>query len=346
MSQPLVSILLPAYNAAQYIAETIESIVAQTYTNWELLVIDDASNDATPAIVAGYRDPRIVIETNAVNCGLAISLNKALALAKGDYIARIDADDICMPDRLAEQVNYMEQHTNVVLCGVWAKPINADGHAMAGIMANATDNAVLKASLFFGCPFLHPSIMLRSSVLVSNHLNYSTEAKQAEDYILYASLLPLGDFASIPKPLIQYRVHESSSRITHDRNNADILAGRKIAWRKMLQRLELTASDEVLLVHDKITYYPLRISTTDVPHFIPYLQLLIAMHAANQQIKLFDGVLFRREIGHRLYSTLLHEKVSFGWAMGWYFRKCGFLSPIEKLKFPLAKAKRSWLGRG
>ena len=114
---PRISVIMPAYNAEKYIREAIDSILAQTYTDFEFIIIDDASTDATASIVESYSDERIRFFRNEHNMGVANTLNRGLDLAVGEYIARMDSDDISLPERFAKQVEFMDTHTDVIVCG-------------------------------------------------------------------------------------------------------------------------------------------------------------------------------------------------------------------------------------
>jgi len=127
MVEPKVTVLMPVYNGERYLNEAVDSILGQTFTDFEFLIIDDASTDKTPEILRSYDDPRIRVVTNEENLGLSKSLNKGLALARGEFIARMDADDVSYPYRLQVQHEFMTQHPGAGVIGSWAEYIDRKG---------------------------------------------------------------------------------------------------------------------------------------------------------------------------------------------------------------------------
>ncbi len=208
------------------------------------------------------------------------------------------------------------------------------------LMKKKLANDDIKASLFFQCPLIHPSIALRKNALLKNNICYNTSVKVSEDYILYADLLGLGLFANIPEPLIYYRIHEQQTRITSHLNSEGIIKGRMIAWRKMLSLLKLETTDQVLIVHDKITYYRNLINDKDAPFIQQYIQLLGRMEEANKRLAIFEKRLFGLEISSRLYSTMLHSKIPPTVAVLWMFKYGSHLTFENRLKLPINKMRR------
>ncbi len=135
MDHPKVTVLLPVYNGARFLRQAIDSVLSQTWKDFELLVVNDGSTDGTAAILESYSDPRIRILSNVQNIGLTLSLNKGLQSARGEYIARIDADDIALPIRLEKQVSYLDQHPEVGLVATGVKVIDERGHVTGSYQA-------------------------------------------------------------------------------------------------------------------------------------------------------------------------------------------------------------------
>jgi hypothetical protein len=166
--------------------------------------------------------------------------------------------------------------------------------------------------------------------------------KQAEDYVLYSRLMNAGAFVCLPEAGIGYRIHETNNRITNDRNNADIVHGRMIAWRHQLSLLNLTITDSVLLLHDKLSYYRNRILATDLAQADDYLQLLAQMQQNNQSVGLLDAQCLSGEISTRVYSLLIHAGLS-PWKTTLLFaRHRKLLHPAAQLKL-LPNKLRRWL---
>ncbi len=207
----LVSVILPAYNAGLYIAEAIGSILSQTYTQFELIIINDYSTDNTEAVIQSFTDHRIVYHKNPTNRGLIYNLNIGLSLAKGKYIIRMDADDISLPTRIEEQVSFMETNPTVGISGAWFQSFgsyNGVGHY------EKSDNEI-KLQTLFHCRFCHPTVIIRKQVIDSNNLQYSTQFPHAEDYELWARMAFITQFANLQKVLLKYRVHNNNITIKH-----------------------------------------------------------------------------------------------------------------------------------
>ncbi len=202
MSEPAVSVLMPAYNAAAHICEAVDSVLAQTFQNFELLIVNDGSSDDTVALVESYSDDRIRLVNNEQNLGLPATLNKGISMCKAPYIARMDADDICYADRLQKQFDFMEDHPQVGLLGGWAKKFDAEEGDM---IHPATSSENLKINLLISCVFIHPSVMFRRSALGKLDVLYRDVV--AEDYDLWIRLAEVTEVANIPEFLLQYRVH-------------------------------------------------------------------------------------------------------------------------------------------
>ena len=202
MPNPTISVIMPAYNAEKYINEAIDSILAQTFTDFEFIIIDDGSTDSTCAIVESYSDSRIRFFKNEHNLGVAATLNRGLDLARGEYIARMDADDISLPTRFEKQAAYMDSHPDVVVCGTGVECFGARHETR---FFSETD-AQLKIDLLFGCCFAHPSVIIRSSV-ISSGFHYDTAFDKMEDYELWWRISNFGKLASIHEILLKYRIH-------------------------------------------------------------------------------------------------------------------------------------------
>lgn len=203
--QPLISVILPVYNAEKYLSEAIESILIQTLDDFELIIINDGSTDESLNIINSFieKDKRIKLITRE-NKGLVASLNEGIALSNGKFIARMDADDICLPTRFQEQINYM-CHFDIDLCGSWIEQFNSVSNHTEIKKYPSRHQDILIMSIF-ECAFAHPSTMIRKQVF--NSLSYRNVT--AEDYKLWCEII-LGGYrvANIPKVLLKYRDHDS-----------------------------------------------------------------------------------------------------------------------------------------
>lgn len=210
---PAVSVLLPVYNAEKYVAVAIESILKQSFTNFEVIIIDDASLDKSWEIIKKYAkdDKRMVALRNKHNLGGCMILNKGLSLARGKYIARADHDDWSYPDRLEKQFEFMELHPEVGIVGGVMEIINETGKVIGKRKYNLSDREIRK-KIFWYSPFSHPLVMIRKPVL--DKVGYYNPAfAPADDYELYFRIGKESKFANLPDVLLKYRVVTNS--MTH-----------------------------------------------------------------------------------------------------------------------------------
>lgn len=205
---PDITVLLPVYNGKDFIAEAIESILNQTFTNFQLLVMDDGSTDGTGEILRQFAasDSRIRVHQRE-NRGLIATLNEGLNLCSTELVARMDADDYALPHRLAVQYAYMTEHPEVAVCSAGmveyetGRILSWEGHGEA-----------VRARLLFGCCVYHPTVMVRRSALLAAG-GYDSEMVCGEDYDLWVRLASAGNsIAVLPQVLLRYRVHPHSSR--------------------------------------------------------------------------------------------------------------------------------------
>ncbi len=229
---PKVSILLAVYNGARYLSEAIESILAQTFADWEFIIIDDASKDATPEVLNRYTDPRIVRLHNDKNLGLARSLNRGLSLARGEYIARQDADDVSLPQRLAQQVAYLEVEPRTGLVGTTAIWTNEAGET-SEIWQQPINNAQIQERLLQYCCFMHGSVMMRRQALTEVGGGYAEDMRTAQDYDLWLRISEQWDVAILPEPLYCYRWH---SNMTTKLYREEQTANARLALLRALKR--------------------------------------------------------------------------------------------------------------
>ena len=202
---PLVSVVMPVYNSAPYIEEAVASILNQTFTDFELLLFNDGSTDASAALIRRFTDSRIQLFDYAQNVGYVAHLNRALELARGTYIARMDSDDVADSNRLARQVAFMESHPETGLCGTAYREFGG----REGLVPVPKTDAEIRRWMLVGSPFGHPTVLLRKAVLAQHRLRYNPTAMPAEDYRLWYEISRVTQLANLPEPLLAYRVHET-----------------------------------------------------------------------------------------------------------------------------------------
>ena len=203
--------MLPAYNAARVLRPAVESILGQTFDDFEFVIVDDGSTDATGEILAdcAARDERIRVITNERNLRIVASLNRGLDACRGTYVARMDADDVALGDRLAKQVAAMEADPDLAVLGGALTYIDADGKEL-----NVTRYCTVGDSLLRQCPLLHPTVVLRREVFERHGLRYRTMFREAEDYYLWLETSRHGRLGAIDDVVLQYRVSGDAARMT------------------------------------------------------------------------------------------------------------------------------------
>ncbi|WP_290476108.1 MULTISPECIES: glycosyltransferase family 2 protein [unclassified Leeuwenhoekiella] len=198
-----MSVLLPVYNAEAYIAESVQSILDQTEPDFELLIVDDCSTDNSIEILDSFKDPRIIVHRKERNSGYTESLNWAIDQARGTYIARMDADDVSLPKRFEKQLNFLEHHPDVALCGTDAR---VEGSSLR--FNYPTEPKAIQANLLLGSSLIHPSIMGRTEIF--KQYKYDPTKEPAEDYDLFTRLVEGGEqLANLDEALLIYRVHNN-----------------------------------------------------------------------------------------------------------------------------------------
>jgi glycosyltransferase involved in cell wall biosynthesis len=207
---PLVSVLLAVHDDSRFLREAIDSILAQTLDDLELLVVDDASTDDTPTLLAQVEDPRLTIMRNARQLGLAASLNAGLARAAGRYVARLDADDVSLPDRLRRQVDRIVSGPSVAVVG--SAVADLDEHGNRGATHVLPAGAVpLRWHALFSSPFFHPTVLVDREALDRHELRYDPEFRESEDYDLWTRLFAFADGDNLHEALVLKRVHAAQA---------------------------------------------------------------------------------------------------------------------------------------
>lgn len=208
---PRVSILCSVYNGEMFLRECLESVLRQDFSDFEFLIVDDSSSDRTPFILEEFaaRDSRLRLVRNAERKGLTLNLNTALSLAKGEYVARLDADDLVDPGRLSRQVRWLDSHPECALLGSRARLIDESGRAI-GWTGQSGGTAFLRWLSLFSNPFIHGSVMMRRAFLEQRHIRYDPAFAVSQDYDLWLRLLPLTEAACLPAPLYALRLHGGS----------------------------------------------------------------------------------------------------------------------------------------
>ncbi len=200
-----VTVILPVYNGAEFLAEMMDSVLGQTYSEFDFLIINDASTDNSEEVILSYKDPRIKYLVNEKNLGSIGTPLRAMDMCETEYIARIDQDDIWKPTKLEKQIAIMDARPQVGLCGT---SIELFGDK-EGVRMFPVSNEELKAGFLFGCCMSHPSVIFRKSFLVNSGLRYNPDYRLADDYKMWIDCLEHTQIYNIPEVLVKYRQHES-----------------------------------------------------------------------------------------------------------------------------------------
>ena len=274
MDIPLVTVLMPVYNGEKFLVEAVESIISQTYTNIEFIIIDDGSTDGTAVILARCQgqDERINIISQS-NQGLVASLNRGLEAARGKYLARMDADDVSSPNRIRQQVDYLERNPESVLLGSAYELIDEDGNFIR-MDRHPSHDTEIRWQMLFHNSFAHSAVMLRVDTLRKYNFKYDPEIVQAEDYELWSRLIQYGRCGNLDQPLIKRRIGSMQK---------SALAGNQISFYAdqisalNIKRLGVTV-DFSSIPQLKTWYYrfPGSSKGTEIPVLVLLLQILNA----------------------------------------------------------------------
>ncbi len=224
-SPPSVSVVMPVYNAGEYLRAALESLLAQTFRDFEVIAVDDGSTDGSASLLAEYarREAHIVILTHAQNQGIVAALNDGLQAARGRYIARMDADDLSLPERFERQVEFLDAHPEVGILGSEEIFIDPQGQQI-GRMSHLHDDLSIRWASLLSNVFFHPTVMLRRSVLTDHQLEYQAGIRYAQDYDLWVRLLRHTRAANLEQALVWYRVYPESISSRHRQEQMEIHA--------------------------------------------------------------------------------------------------------------------------
>lgn len=263
---PRVTVLMPTYNVAPWVEEAIQSVLNQTYRDFELLVVDDASTDNTLDRVRAIDDPRIRIASFPNNVGLSENLNRGLDIIDTELVARMDGDDIAEPDWLETGIHVLDTHPEVGICSFGFQFFGAK-NSLVRFPEQHEDS---KAQMLFGCTVIVP--VFRRAVMADNHLRYSTEAFPAEDYMMWSNVYPLTQIYNVQRTLFHYRTHPT--QISTSRREAQIVKSNEVRL-KMLHWLNPDFSDEEKRFFLDV-FVPCKINSKgDVTKLKDFAQLLI-----------------------------------------------------------------------
>lgn len=307
-STPTVTVLVPVYNRAAYIRDAIESILAQTFTDFELLIIDDASSDGSADAVASYRDERLRLLRNADNLGIPGSRNRGIDEARGEFLAFLDSDDRARPERLAHQVAFLRDHREYAAVGSWIEWMDREGRPLGRIKRKAVGAAQIAAERLFRSCLENSAAMARTAVL--RHYRHREHIKLGSDYDLWARIAAEHKLATLPEVLTYRRQH--GGRTTEGRTE-EIKAWRLQIFAEQLQALGVSYSPSDLERHyelrrmQKLGMHPDR-------GYLEWAQdWLQRLHTANAQRGCYPEPAFSRVLGTFWLKACWHATPVLGW---------------------------------
>ena len=276
---PAISVIMPVYNAGAFLKESIDSILLQSFTNFEFFIIDDASTDNSVEIIQLYTDKRIRFIQKPVNTGYTDSLNLAIPMAKGGYIARMDADDIALPQRFQQQFQYMEDHPDTLVLGTAYKIIGTDNMIQLPLSCGEA-----KVVSIMNVPVAHPTVMMRKEIFSEYQFLYNKKYEPAEDYDLWTRVQEIGLIENLPEPLLYYRQHSTQQSVS--RYDGLLEAAVEIRLRQLNKLISFQDKPyDILFAIDTLTQQPVLVNGAGMKK----LALLIAdMMEGNRINKVYD----------------------------------------------------------
>ena len=243
MNRPLVSVVMPVYNAEKYLQAALDSILHQTYSNLDIIIINDGSTDRSKEIILNIKDARLRYFENPVNWGIVKTRNRALDEAKGDYIAVLDSDDIALPERIAVQVDFLEKNPDYGMCGSYFKTINGNDKILKKARFPANDRDARSYLMLRNC-FCHSTVMMRSGI--AKEIKYNKEFEIVEDFMLWNQISQKSKIINLPVFTTYYRVHGNNISTT---KRAHMFKLVNIINSQVLDDLKIKYSTEELEIH-------------------------------------------------------------------------------------------------
>ena len=280
---------MSVYNGEPFLSESIESVLAQSFQDFEFIIVNDGSTDDTSAILEKYQnvDPRIHIVNNDKNIGLSASLNKGLQLARGGLVARMDADDICAGNRFEKQIGFLEQHPKIDVCGSYVSAFSAQSKR---VWTYPKDPVEANCHLLFNSPVAHPAVMLKKASLQRHNLQYDPSCQAAQDYDLWARASGCMQIANIDEVLLEYRLHDG--QIGQSAGGLQSEAANAVRLR-LLKKLSLEPTTEELELHNRVWVSEPVVSK----EWLVSAGLWLAkLHRANSKKRVFPGAAFSRKL--------------------------------------------------
>jgi len=322
---PKVTVVIPVYNREKYVRDTIDSILAQTFTDFELLVIDDGSTDKSREVVRSYHDPRIRLVCNEANEGIPKTRNKGIQLARGEYLAFLDSDDWAYPERLAKQVAFLDNHPDHAAVSAWTDWMDEEGRPLGRIKRKAVSPQEIAAQRLFQSGLRNTASMARTVVL--RNYSHQEQYDTSEDFDLWSRIAAKHKLASLPEVLVRCRRHKS--RIT--REQAHRGKDRRLAiYAAQLHALGIVFTDTDLERHFLLRSMRKQRFTPDLAYLEWAEAWLLRLREANQRVQSYPEPAFSSVLGQLWLKVCWHASAGLGWT-AW---RCFWHSPLRKNVWP------------
>ncbi len=327
MNTPAITVLMPVYNAEKYLADAIDSILNQSFNDFELLIINDGSTDSSEKIILSYSDSRVRYMKNEKNIKLIATLNKGIEIANGKYIARMDADDVSLPSRLQVQFDFMESNPNVALCGSWFELIGD----RTGIAKYGGEHNEIMMKMLYQCHFCHPSVIMRKSMIDTFDVKFDSAYIHAEDYDFFVRIGEKYKLANIQTALLKYRIHErsvSASNKAIQNNNSALVK------KRLFEKTGLAISENDIDFFRTVMQHEYEF-TKDYLHKAELL--LDKLVAANKISAYFENVFFDTYVAQLWFNVAFNSSrlgmFAFNKFSNSSLAKYHTLSGLDKMKF-------------
>lgn len=317
---PKVSVFMPVYNAGIYLHDAIESILNQTFKDFEFVIVNDGSTDQSESIIQSYSDPRIRLINNAKNLGLIASLNLGLEICEGDYIVRMDQDDISLPDRIALQVKYMEDNQHVGLIGSWFEDFGEQIETK--VVRYSSNDAEIRIRHLYQTHISHPTAVLRSSVVRQNHIRFDPEYVHGEDYNCWVTMSSFCKLSNYPAVLVRKRDHPRN--ITNSFSSTMHSTCTKVK-QKQFEAMGAPVSQEDADLYTRFADPEWQFSINEMNSL---LNLLNRITKANQLTKFIEPDLYDSYLAGKWFHLCFHN-INLG-SSGWkWYKKLEFIQSYK-----------------
>ncbi len=312
MHSPKVTAFVPVYNRERFVGKAIESLLAQTFSDFELLLIDDGSTDDSLRVMRSYGDPRIRIERNPRNLGVPVTRNEGLRLARGEYIALLDSDDYAYPDRFERQVAFLDRHPDFAEIGGWNRAMDAHGRPLRKVKIQPLAPEDIRATLLFRCCLKNRSIMGRTALLREH--GYRADYVRCQDYDLHVRLAEQHKLGNLPRVLVLGRLHEGR----HTLGTADLGNETKMQiMAAQLAALDLGFGQDDLERHLLLAHANVRAARFALDEgYLDWAERWLGqIVGANRRAGRYDEGALARAVGEIWFRTCLRVATHAGWGV-------------------------------